>query len=519
MEQIAGIAARQKSEVRKQLAIIEIRNISKSFPGVKALSDVSLSIEEGEVHAIVGENGAGKSTLMKILGGMYQADSGEIFIRGEKQEIHSIQDAMKAGVSVIYQELNLMPELTVAENIFASGLPVHGVVLDIRTMNARAQELIDSMNLSLKPTDMVGMLSVSQQQMVEIAKAISHESDIIIMDEPTGALNNQEVDVLYALIRRLKENGKTILYISHRLKEIFDLTDRVSILRDGQYVATKRTEELTHNDLVKLMVGREVDQYYKSSGHALGETVLEVKNLTRAGMFEDVSFSVRSGELLGVAGLMGCGREEIVKAIYGLIRPDGGTVTLGGRQLQMKGPLQAIRDGIGFVTEDRKSAGIFALMTVRENLTMNILRSISRFGLISDAKEQELLENYKKRMNMKFSSPAQRIVNLSGGNQQKFLLARALASDCKVLIMLEPTRGIDVGAKAEIYELLEELAKSGLAIIVVSSELPEIISICHRTLVVFQGRITGNLSKTEMDEVTIMECATGTSERLDGDSI
>ena len=487
MEQIAGIAARQKSEVRKQLAIIEIRNISKSFPGVKALSDVSLSIEEGEVHAIVGENGAGKSTLMKILGGMYQADSGEIFIRGEKQEIHSIQDAMKAGVSVIYQELNLMPELTVAENIFASGLPVHGVVLDIRTMNARAQELI-------KPTDMVGMLSVSQQQMVEIAKAISHESDIIIMDEPTGALNNQEVDVLYALIRRLKENGKTILYISHRLKEIFDLTDRVSILRDGQYVATKRTEELTHNDLVKLMVGREVDQYYKSSGHELGE-------------------------LLGVAGLMGCGREEIVKAIYGLIRPDGGTVTLGGRQLQMKGPLQAIRDGIGFVTEDRKSAGIFALMTVRENLTMNILRSISRFGLISDAKEQELLENYKKRMNMKFSSPAQRIVNLSGGNQQKFLLARALASDCKVLIMLEPTRGIDVGAKAEIYELLEELAKSGLAIIVVSSELPEIISICHRTLVVFQGRITGNLSKTEMDEVTIMECATGTSERLDGDSI
>ena len=402
-----------------------------------------------------------------------------------------------------------MPELTVAENIFASGLPVHGVVLDIRTMNARAQELIDSMNLSLKPTDMVGMLSVSQQQMVEIAKAISHESDIIIMDEPTGALNNQEVDVLYALIRRLKESGKTILYISHRLKEIFDLTDRVSILRDGQYVATKRTEELTHNDLVKLMVGREVDH----------RRMLEVKNLTRAGMFEDVSFSVRSGELLGVAGLMGCGREEIVKAIYGLIRPDGGTVTLGGRQLQMKGPLQAIRDGIGFVTEDRKSAGIFALMTVRENLTMNILRSISRFGLISDAKEQELLENYKKRMNMKFSSPAQRIVNLSGGNQQKFLLARALASDCKVLIMLEPTRGIDVGAKAEIYELLEELAKSGLAIIVVSSELPEIISICHRTLVVFQGRITGNLSKTEMDEVTIMECATGTSERLDGDSI
>lgn len=324
---------------------------------------------------------------------------------------------------------------------------MHGVVLDIRTMNARAQELIDSMNLSLKPTDMVGMLSVSQQQMVEIAKAISHESDIIIMDEPTGALNNQEVDVLYALIRRLKENGKTILYISHRLKEIFDLTDRVSILRDGQYVATKRTEELTHNDLVKLMVGREVDQYYKSSGHELGETVLEVKNLTpRPGMFEDVSFSVRSGELLGVAGLMGCGREEIVKAIYGLIRPDGGTVTLGGRQLQMKGPLQAIRDGIGFVTEDRKSAGIFALMTVRENLTMNILRSISRFGLISDAKEQELLENYKKRMNMKFSSPAQRIVNLSGGNQQKFLLARALASDCKVLIMLEPDAAASTSA-------------------------------------------------------------------------
>ena len=499
------------------MAFIEIKNITKLFPGVKALDNVSFSIEEGEVHAIVGENGAGKSTLMKILGGMYQADSGEFYIRGKKQEIHSIQDAMKNGISVIYQELNLMPELTVAENIFASALPVKGGILDSRSLNEETQKLIDSMSLALRPTDLVSMLSVSQQQMVEIAKALSRNAEIIIMDEPTGALNNQEVEVLYGIIKRLKEQGRTILYISHRMKEIFDLSDRVSVLRDGCYVATKKTSELDHDALVKLMVGREVSQYYKSAENEPGDVVFEVEGLTKEGMFHNVSFHVRAGELLGMAGLMGCGREEIVKTVYGLMRPDAGTIRLQGRELTIKSSRDAIREGIGFVTEDRKGSGIFALMTVRENITINILRGIARAGIISGAKEQELLEKYTKRMNMKYAAHHQRIVNLSGGNQQKFLLARALASDCKVLIMLEPTRGIDVGAKAEIYALLEELASSGMAVIVVSSELPEILSICHRTLVVFQGTVTGDIPRADMDEMGIMQCATGNATRLGGD--
>jgi len=499
------------------MAFIEIKNITKLFPGVKALDNVSFSIEEGEVHAIVGENGAGKSTLMKILGGMYQADSGEFYIRGKKQEIHSIQDAMKNGISVIYQELNLMPELTVAENIFASALPVKGGILDSKSLNEETQKLIDSMSLALRPTDLVSMLSVSQQQMVEIAKALSRNAEIIIMDEPTGALNNQEVEVLYGIIKRLKEQGRTILYISHRMKEIFDLSDRVSVLRDGCYVATKKTSELDHDALVKLMVGREVSQYYKSAENEPGDVVFEVEGLTKEGMFHNVSFHVRAGELLGMAGLMGCGREEIVKTVYGLMRPDAGTIRLQGRELTIKSSRDAIREGIGFVTEDRKGSGIFALMTVRENITINILRGIARAGIISGAKEQELLEKYTKRMNMKYAAHHQRIVNLSGGNQQKFLLARALASDCKVLIMLEPTRGIDVGAKAEIYALLEELASSGMAVIVVSSELPEILSICHRTLVVFQGTVTGDIPRADMDEMGIMQCATGNATRLGGD--
>ncbi|MEE1490954.1 MAG: sugar ABC transporter ATP-binding protein, partial [Massilioclostridium sp.] len=302
------------------MAYIEIKNITKTFPGVKALSDVSMSVEKGEVHALIGENGAGKSTMMKILGGMYFADSGDIFINGEKKKINSIADALSAGISVVYQELNLMPELTVAENIYAGSLPTKGgIVLDIPTMNKKAQELLDSMELDFKATEFVSMLSVSQQQMVEIAKALSHDSDIIIMDEPTAALNNKEVDTLYKLIAKLKSQGKTILYISHRLKEIFDLSDAITVLRDGCFVATKRTNEMTQEQLVKLMVGRDISNYYSTADTEPGEVILEVKNLTKAPYYENVSFKLRKGELLGMAGLMGCFREEIVKTIYGLM--------------------------------------------------------------------------------------------------------------------------------------------------------------------------------------------------------
>lgn len=501
------------------MAYIELKNITKTFFGVKALDDVSLSIEKGEVHAIVGENGAGKSTIMKILGGMYFADGGEIFINGKKCAMRSVSDALQNGVSVVYQELNLMPELTVAENIYLRKLPKKGgVVVDKVTMNKQAQELLDEMAVSFKPTDLTGMLSVSEQQMVEIAKALSHDADIIVMDEPTAALNDKEVETLYKLIDKLKSQNKTILYISHRLKEIFDLTDRISILRDGCYIGTYVTSEITQSQMVEKMVGREVKEQYTTADHKPGEVILEVKNLTKEGFYKDISFTLKKGEILGFAGLMGCFREEIVKTIYGLIQADSGDIILKGKRINPKNPMDAIKHGIGFVTEDRKAAGIFGLMNVRENITMNILDRIRKAFIINSSEEQKILEDYTKKMNMKYSGYYQKINSLSGGNQQKFLLARALSAGCEVLIMLEPTRGIDVGAKAEIYALLEDLAKKeGMAIIVVSSELPEIIGNCHRTLAVFQGTITGNIMKDEMEESFILQCATGNKTHLGGE--
>ena len=491
------------------MTVCEVKNICKSFPGVRALNDVSIAFERGEVHAVVGENGAGKSTLMKILGGLYDLDSGKVFINGKEAAIKSIPDALRYGISVIYQELNLMKALTVAENIFVSDLPGRAGCVNYRTLNKNTQELIDSLGLKIKPTDTVSMLSVSEQQMVEILKALSHNSEIIIMDEPTAALNTQEVDTLYGIIRKLKDDGKTILYISHRLREVFDLADRVSVLRDGEYVGTENTKDIDENKLVEMMVGRDISQLYKYTVHELGETLLQVEGLCREGAFSDISFSLRAGEMVGMAGLMGCGREDIAKAVYGLRHTDAGSIMVSGRKADINRPADAIMNGIGYVTEDRKDSGIFALMTVRENITMNVLRLISRFRIISAKKEQEILAKYTKIMSMRYSNETQRIMNLSGGNQQKFVLARALAADCKVLILCEPTRGIDVGAKVEVYKLLSDLSEEGYAILIISSELPEIMSICHRTLVVYHGNITGNIVHDEMEENLIMRCATG----------
>ena len=494
------------------MALIETKDICKSFPGVKALSNVSISVEKGEVHAIVGENGAGKSTLMKILGGLYERDSGKVLLSGKEVSIRSISDALHLGISVIYQELNLMPELTVAENIYISELPGKMGAVNYKKLNEQAQRLIDELGLSIRPADSVAQLSVSERQMVEILKALSHNAEIIIMDEPTAALNNQEVQTLYEIIRKLKESGKTILYISHRLREIFDLSDRISVLRDGQFVGTCETKDMTEASLVPMMVGRDISQLYKYATGEIGEELLRVDGFTRKGMFEDVTFSLHAGEVVGMAGLMGCGREDIARAVYGLMQHDSGTMTLLGEEVDIKTPTQAIARGLGYVTEDRKDSGIFALMTVQENITINILRRLTKWRLISEEKERELLDTYTKTMNMKYADETQRIMFLSGGNQQKFILARALASECRVLIMQEPTRGIDVGAKAEIYTLLSQLAQKGLAILVISSELPEIMSICHRTLVVFQGKVTGNIARDEMDEELIMRCATGSAE-------
>jgi len=506
------------------LDYIELRNITKTFFGVKAVDDVSLSITKGEVHAIVGENGAGKSTIMKILGGLYFADSGSIFIDGKLRHISTVQSALRNGVSVVYQELHFMPELSVAENIYLHALPGAFGFVNKKSMNQAAQAILDDMMVDIKATTPVGLLSVSEQQMVEIAKALSHNTDIVIMDEPTAALNIKEVDALYNIIAGLKARGKTVIYISHRLKEIFDITDRVSVLRDGTHVGTYLTSELNQDCLVELMVGREISQIHTTADHDCGESILSVRHLTKKGVFEDISFDLHKGEILGMAGLMGCNREEVVKALYGLIHPDSGEVMLDGTAVLDCGrkvnlisiPRKATGHGIGYVTEDRKGAGIFALMTARENLTISILKALARLGLVKAGPEQSLLDDYTVKMNMKYRSPYQRINTLSGGNQQKFILSRVLATKCRVLILLEPTRGIDVGAKSEIFALIEDLARNGMAIIMLSSELQEIISHCHRTLVIFQGKLTGEIDKPDFDETLIMQCATGNKSILKG---
>jgi ABC-type sugar transport system ATPase subunit len=500
--------------------MIEIKNITKSFPGVLALDNVCLSIRKNEVHAIVGENGAGKSTLMKILGGVHPADSGKIYIDGKQVNIKNIDESHQVGISVIFQEFNLMPELTVAENLFITDLPyVKGIgAVKYKRLNDKAQLLLEELDVDISPKAYIKDLTVSERQMVEIGKALSNNSDIIIMDEPTATLNNQEVEKLYSIIRKLKAQGKTILYISHRLKEIFDITDRLSVLRDGKYIGTQETSNMTNDDIVRMMIGRDISNYYSTSAtNKIGDTLLEVKGISKKDIFEDISFSLKKGEILGMAGLMGSGREEILEAIYGLIMIDSGEIDLEGTPLNMKSPKHTMNQGVAFLTNDRKNAGIFEQMSVKENLSINILSKLCKFVFhLDEKKEKELLSKYTKFMNIKYADESQQIMFLSGGNQQKVLLSRAIAAECKVLLLLEPTRGIDVGAKAEIYELLHQLAKSGVAIVVVSSELSEIISVCDRTLVVWQGEITGELEKSEMTEEAIMMLATGSVKKAMG---
>jgi ABC-type sugar transport system ATPase subunit len=492
---------------------VEVKNISKTFPGVRALAGVNLSVNTGEVHAVVGENGAGKSTLMKILGGVYAADDGEIFINGRKTQIRSVRDSIGSGISVIYQEFNLMPELSVAENIFITDIPRVKLInlLKLKELKIKAKKLMDKLKIDIDPTELVKNLSVSKRQMVEIVKALSRNSNIIIMDEPTAALNNQEVDKLFEIIKMLKKEKKTILYISHRLKEIFEVADRVTVLRDGRLIGTENIADLNQDKVVRMMVGRDVESYYHHSESQLGDVALTVKSLTKKKIFENIWFEVKKGEILGISGLMGCGREEIAKAIYGLTDYDCGEIYIEGRKVNIRKTRDAMRNGVAFVTEDRKDSGVFPEMTVKENISLNIISKLSRFfgTYINVKQESDLLEKYTKFTHLKYAGESQRIMYLSGGNQQKVVLARALAADCKVLVLLEPTRGIDVGAKSEIYNLLGELVNSGIAIIVISSELPELISICHRILVVWQGKITGNLTKKDINENNIMQCATG----------
>ncbi|ERH61745.1 MULTISPECIES: sugar ABC transporter ATP-binding protein [Pantoea] len=487
---------------------LEAEGISKFFPGVKALDNVSLRIKPGSVHALMGENGAGKSTLMKCLIGMYRPDKGTIRIKGEPVQFQDTMDALRSGISMIHQELNLVPYMTVAENIWLGREPMKYGFVDHGKLNQQTQELLNKLNIRLKADRLVGELSIASQQMVEIAKAVSWNSDIVIMDEPTSALTETEVAHLFTIIRDLRAQGKAIIYISHKMDEIFAITDEISIFRDGTWVGSNSTTAFTRQSLITQMVGRELTQLFPKFNSAIGEEVLTVRNLTCKDRFTDVSFSVRKGEILGVAGLVGAGRSEVMESLFGMESFDSGEVLIDGVPVKIDSPSTAIEKGMAFLTEDRKKSGLFLVLSVLENMSIvNMPDYIGKSGFVSHMKmAQDCMEQIRK-LNIKTPTMDQIINNLSGGNQQKVLIARWLLAQPKILILDEPTRGIDVGAKAEIYRLISELANRGVAIIMVSSELPEILGMSDRVMVMHGGRITGILDKEEADQETILSLA------------
>ena len=487
--------------------LLEMKNIHKRFPGVYALKGVNLQLKAGEVHALLGENGAGKSTLIKILGGIYTKDEGEIFIEGTKTEIRSVKDARKAGISIIHQELVLVPYLTVMENIFLGReITRSGRLTDAKKMEERTAEILAELGLELNPTDLVADLNIAQQQMVEIAKAISFGARIVVMDEPTSSLSDREVESLFVSIRNLTKKGIGIVYISHRMSELEQIVDRVTVMRDGEYIGTRDTSTTTNDELIAMMVGRSLNNYYIRTFNECSRTVLEVKNLTNQKV-HDVSFELKEGEILGFAGLVGAGRSEMVRAVFGIDKIDSGNVLLNGTDVAGKSTAEILKAGIGLVPEDRKAEGIFQDMEIRFNLTLKVLRRFIKGSKVDSHKEREIVDEYIQKLSVKAPDSETAISSLSGGNQQKVIIASWLAADPKVLILDEPTRGVDVGSKSEIYEIMNELVKMGVSIIMVSSELPEILNMSDRIMVMNGGRITKVLNHDEATQEIIMQYA------------
>ena len=491
--------------------LLAVQGVSKSFPGVKALEDMHLDLRRGEVLALVGENGAGKSTLMKLLSGIYTADEGEFFLDGEPYEPTSPKHALELGISIIHQEFNLMPDLTVAQNLFIGREPVSSKIFTSeRRLNAQARELIERLHLPLEPDELVGNLTVAKQQMVEIGKALSYDPKLLIMDEPSAALNDAEVAVLHELIRRFVRPETGVIYISHRLEELRRIADRITVIRDGRFVGTRRLEATTMQDVIAMMVGRELATDAKPVGvRDDREVVLEVSGLSTKSLLKDVSFEVRKGEILGFAGLMGAGRTEVARAIVGADRSDAGTIRLRGREIRIHNPAEAAKHRIGYLSEDRKHFGLLLEQEVNANIGLSAL--VDRFqawGFVKDKAMRATSARYVGTLHIKTPSVAQTVKNLSGGNQQKVVIAKWLVKDCDILIFDEPTRGIDVGAKEEIYRLLNELAAGGKSIIMISSELPEILRMSHRIVVMSEGRVTGSLDADEATQESVMHYAT-----------
>ena len=488
--------------------ILEMKNIRKEFPGVLALNDVSLDVRAGEVHALLGENGAGKSTLIKVLGGIYIPEEGEILINDKKVQIGDVHDSQHCGVSVIHQELVLVPKMTVAENIFLGREPVGKGVVDRVKMNREAQALLDSFDLDISPDSLIDELTIAQQQMVEIAKALSFNSQILVMDEPTSSLSDKEVSFLFQTIRKLKEQGVGIIYISHRMSELQEISDRVTVLRDGQYIATVVTKETAHDDLIAMMVGRQLTNYYTRTFTDQKDKILEVNNLNDGNLLKDISFDLHKGEILGFAGLVGAGRSEVMKCLFGLDPVTEGEVVIDGEPVQVKNPAHAMDLGLALVPESRKEEALFLVQSVKFNTSIKVLGEFIRGIFVNNRKEDEIAETYIDKMSIKTPTSEQIIENLSGGNQQKVVIGRWLATNPRILILDEPTRGVDVGAKAEIYAIMNDLALQGISIIMISSELPEVINMSDRVVVMCNGSITGILDHSEADQEKIMYLAT-----------
>jgi ABC-type sugar transport system ATPase subunit len=496
------------AEATQDDVVLEMRGIHKRFPGVQALDNVALQVRAGEIHALVGENGAGKSTLMKVLAGAIQGDSGDILIDGAPVSINSPQDARSLGIGIVYQEFSLVPALTVGENILLGRFPHRAGFLDRRATEREARARLDELGVEIDTSARASALSVAQQQLVEIAKVLAMRPRLLVLDEPSAVLGGADLERLFAVLNRLRERGISIIYISHRLDEVFRLADTVTVMRDGAVVDALPVTQLDHAGLVRRMVGRDLEGALVDHHGEPGDDLLRIDGLRRDGVLEPVSLCVRRGEIVGLAGLRGAGRTELARCIFGADSRSAGTVTVGGRAVRPGSPGEAIRAGIGFVTEDRKTEGLILNLSVRENITLAGLRRLARFSFVQRAAEQRRVRALSDQLDVRAASPAVRAGNLSGGNQQKVVLAKWLHTDAQVLILDEPTRGIDVGAKREIYRLMREIADRGAAVLMISSELPEVIGVCDRILVMHEGRLAGELPVGATEE-QIMTLATG----------
>lgn len=491
---------------------LRMEGISKSFGGVPVLEDVRLEVRRGEVHALTGENGAGKSTLMKILAGIHHKDEGSIYLNGNLAEIRSPGEAIRLGISMIHQELNLVRDMTVCQNIYLGREPYGKLtrVVDKRKEREQTRRLLEGMDISVDPVEKMGSLSVAEMQMVEIAKAVSYNSNIIIMDEPTSAITGKEVAKLFEIIAALKAKGIAVIYISHKMDEIFTICDSITVLRDGRYIETRSANKFDRDTLVSCMVGREIKDLFPKSKTEIGPVTLEVEALTLNGVFDDISFKAHKGEVLGLSGLMGAGRSEVVESIFGLRGTNSGTIRVNGTEVRIKSPVEAIRHGIALITDDRKLKGLNLTASVRDNISLVNLKAFSRFGqVIRLKKENQTADEEIRKFRIKARDRYQSVGTLSGGTQQKVVLSKWLLNDPEIIILDEPTRGIDVGAKAEIYAIISHLAETGKTIVMVSSELPEILGLCDRVIVLYHGRISGKFGRKDFDQERIIKAAMG----------